>query len=60
MMTTKKASLNRKAYLQSTLYLEKNLKLDLKISIQKVKQLIEPLRYQSGLSPLAKLTPLLQ
>ncbi|CDW75527.1 UNKNOWN [Stylonychia lemnae] len=48
LQTTKNASINRKAYLQSTLYLEKNMTKDFQESIRKVKPLIDPFRYQQN------------
>lgn len=42
------AKLNRRAYLESTLYLQKNLKKDIKESVNKLKPLIDPLRYNSS------------
>ena len=48
LQTNKNASLNRKAYLQSTLYLEKNLTRDFQDTLKRVKPLIDPFRYQNN------------
>lgn len=49
------ARLYRKAYIENTLHLESNITKDLKNNIEKIKPLIDPLRFTSNPIPVTKL-----